>query len=382
MILRSLHVENFRNFTNKSYNFCESVNIIYGLNGCGKSNLLEAISTICLSKSFRTRTDANLIQFQKNNFRITANINLDSGIEKNVNIFYDDNSGKQIQIDHSKIKSLSELVGSFPIVILSPEDDSITSGPPSERRRFINLVLSQIDIEYLKLLQEYVRIIKQRNKILQDAKKDRYKFHEKIEPWDEELYQKSKAITNKRKDFLTDLEIYAVPIHKEITSHTENFSFRYKPNFDLDWDSYEKFKTFLEQNRNTEILRGITLVGPHRDELMFLLNNHDVRKYGSRGQQRCCLLSLKIAEFKIMRDKKLENPIFLLDDVYSEIDEIRENAVTEYFLDLKQIFLSTHASDMRFDFKPVFKKKIEYINIQSNSLEEKEILEKSINGPE
>ncbi len=380
MILRSLNVENFRNFSSKKYEFCESINVIYGMNGCGKSNLLEAISIICLSKSFRTRDDTNLIQFQKNNFRITANIYLDNGIEKNVQIYFDSALGKQIKIENSKIKSLSELIGSFPIVILSPEDDSITSGPPSERRRFINLVLSQLDKEYFKLLQEYIRVLKQRNKILQDAKKNRYKFIEKIAPWDEKLYQSSKLITEKRKYFLKDLEKYTTPIHKEITSHIEHFSLDYKPNFDLNWNTYQDFKESLDKNRNLEIIRGVTLIGPHRDELTFLINDRDIRKYGSRGQQRCCLLALKIAEFKILRDKRLENPIFLLDDVYSEIDEIREKAVTEYFLELKQIFLSTHESDIHFDFKPIYNKKLEYINIQSNSLAGKNVLEKSINN--
>jgi len=201
LIIRNINVENFRNFSNRKYNFCESINVVYGLNGYGKSNLLEAISVVCLSKSFRTRNDANLIQLQKDNFRVTANIYLDNGIEKNIHVYYDTNFGKQIKIDHSKIKSLSELVGSFPIVILSPEDDSITSGPPFERRKFINLVLSQLDKEYFKLLQEYIRILKQRNRILQDAKKSRYKFSEKIEPWNEELFHKSKVISMKRKEF-------------------------------------------------------------------------------------------------------------------------------------------------------------------------------------
>lgn len=371
MILRNLNVENFRNFSSKKYNFCDSINVVYGLNGFGKSNLLEAISVVCLSKSFRTRNDANLIQFQKDNFRLTANIYLDSGIEKNIQIYYDTKLGKQIRIDHSKIESLSELIGSFPIVILTPEDDSITSGPPFERRRFINFVLSQLDKDYFKLLQEYVRILKQRNKILQDAKKSRYKFLDKIEPWDEELFHKSKAISLKRKEFLKDLELYAIPIHKEITSYVENFSISYKPNFDLDLNDYQDFKKVLEKNRNLEIIRGSTIIGPHLDEITFFIDEHEVRKYASRGQHRCCLLSLKIAEFKILRDKKLENPIFLLDDVYSEIDEIREKAVTEYFLELKQIFLSTHQSDISIELKPIYNKKIEYINIQSESFEDK-----------
>ena len=367
MIIRFIELENFRNFTYKKPKFCDAINIIFGLNGYGKTSLLEAVSVVCLTKSFRTRNDNDLVRFDQEEFKITAEIVLDNGIEKKIQVLYSPDIGKRIFVDHSKISVSSEIIGSFPIIVLAPENDVVTSGSPQERRHFINLILSQLDKVYLKSLQEYVRILKHRNKLLQQAREKRYKLSEKIEPWNEELYNKSKIITEKRFLFLKNLEQFAGPIHKEISSHVEEFSIRYKPSFDLEWDRFEKYRQTLDKNLNYEIMRGTTLIGPHRDEVLFLLNGKELRKYGSRGQQRCCLLAIKIAEYKLLRDKKSETPIFLLDDVYSEIDEVRERALNEYFLELKQIFLTTHKTDIRLDMRHESAKEIKYYHIQDNS---------------
>lgn len=367
MIIRSVELENFRNFIRKKVEFCDDINIIFGLNGYGKTNLLEAISVICLTKSFRNHSDNNLVRFDQNKFNISAEIILDTGVQKKIQILYDPDHGKRISIDYSRISVASELIGSFPIVVLAPEDDLITFGAPQERRRFINLVLSQLNKDYLRLLQEYVRIVKHRNKLLQDARENRYKFSEKIEPWNEELYIKSKAITENRASFLTSLEQFVGPIHNAITSYLEEFSIHYKPSFNLEWNSFEKYRQVLDKNINYEIIKGSTIIGPHRDEILFLLNGKELRKYGSRGQHRCCLLAIKIAEYKLLRAKKAEAPIFLLDDVYSEIDEVREKALNEYFLELKQIFLTTHETDIQLHMKRESEKEIKYCHIQNNS---------------
>ncbi len=374
MILRSLELERFRNFTHKEIEFCDAINVIYGLNGYGKTNLLEAISVACLSRSFRTRNDNELVHFEESNFKILADIGLDGGLEKRIQISYNCDHGKEILIDHTKTKSIAELVGSFPIVVMAPESDSVTTGPPQERRRFLNILLSQIDREYLKLLQDYVRILKQRNRLLQNARENRYKFSEKVQPWNEKLYTISRTITEKRSLLLKELEKSATPIHMEITSHLERFSIQYRPSFNLEWDKFEKFEEILNKNINLEIVRGATMVGPHRDEIQFFLNGKELRKFGSRGQHRCCLLAIKIGEYKLLQEKRSETPIFLLDDVYSEIDEVREKALNDYFLDLKQIFLTTHESDIKLDTKPEFGKEIKYYHIQDNSFAYKEMI--------
>lgn len=368
MIIRSIELTNFRNFSHKKIEFGDAINVIFGLNGQGKTSILEAISVTCLSKSFRTRNDGNLVQHDKDHFQIVSQIVLDNTVEKQIKVEYGKSNGKIIEINHSRIKSILDLFGSFPVVILSPEDDILTIGPPQERRRFLNFILAQIDREYLKLIQDYDRIIKQRNKILQGAKESRYRFMQKIEPWDEKLFETARAITAKRAKFLPEFEQLVLPIHQELTIMLEKVSLKYLPSFDLNWQEYGQFQQVLEQIRNEEIVKGVTLIGPHRDNILFLLNGYDVRKYGSRGQHRSLLLALKIAIYKLILTKKKETPAFLLDDVYSEIDDIREKAFNDYFLDLKQIFITTHEKDSQFDLPVDFHKEIRYIPVENSNV--------------
>lgn len=369
MIIRSVKLKNFRNFSEKRVNFCDSVNVIFGFNGQGKTNILEALSVACLSKSFRTKNDGDLVKFGEDNYQIVIDVVLDNEIEKEIKVDYSVINHKNIEIDHTKIKSVLEIFGAFPVVILSPEDDSISNGPPQERRKFINFVLSQLDREYLRNYQDFNRTIKQRNKILQDAKESRYKFSEKIEPWNEKLYQLAKTITENRKEFLESLHEKAYPIHQELTIYSEKFSFDYKPSFQTDWQNKDRFFRYLEEHKNEEILKGTTLVGPHRDEIRFLLDGHDIRKYGSRGQHRTLLLSLKIAVYNLILQKLKEAPVFLMDDVYSEIDDVREQAFNDYFMTLKQVFITTHEKELKFNLPEKFDLEIKYIYIENNKLE-------------
>lgn len=369
MILRSLEVENFRNFPNKKIKFSDDINVLYGFNGVGKTNILEAISLICLSKSFRTRSDSDLIHFEKRHFNVEADIFFDSGNQKKIRINFSHENGKRILVDHEKIRSLSQLIGYFPIVILAPEDDSITNGIPLERRRFIDVVLSQLDREYLKLLQEYNRILKQRNRVLQDAKENRYKFSEKIDPWNEELFFKARILTDKRGNFIKELAPKASEVYDNITSHLEKLSLEYQPSLRPEWYNFDAFKQKLNQQINLEILRGNTLIGPHRDEILFMLNDRELRKFGSRGQHRSFLLALKIAEYELMKEKLNESPIFLIDDVYSEIDEVREKALNRYFIKLNQIFVTTHERDVEFEVSLRQKKEINYLSVENDTFE-------------
>lgn len=374
MIIRSIELTNFRNFEYKRIDFHNAVNVIFGFNGQGKTNILEAISVACLCKSFRTRIDADLIQQDKNYFFILLQVLLDNEVEKKIKVDYNRTSGKQIEIDNSKINSVLEHFGTFPIVVLSPEDDVITIGPPVERRKFLNFVLAQVDKEYLNLIHDYQKIIKQRNKILQEAKESRYKFSEKIEPWNESLFALSKKITIKRRDFLNYIEKVVQPIHEELTIYLEKFTFNYKSSFQISWDNYELYKKNLNKIINEEIIRGKTLIGPHKDDMIFSLNGFDLRKYGSRGQHRTLLLALKIAIYKILLEKRKETPVFLLDDVYSEIDDVREKAFNDYFLDLKQVFITTHNKNTKFDLPEDYSKKINYILIENNNLNSDHVL--------
>ena len=225
-----------------------------------------------------------------------------------------------------------------------------------------------MDKEYLNSIQDYDRILKQRNRILQDAKFSRYKLTEKLEPWNIEFFQKAKEITKKRKAFLVKLKETITPIHQELTAFLEPIDIYYKPSFSLDWLEYNDFSANIQKYLNEEILRGNTIIGPHRDEIVFLLNGYELRRFGSRGQHRSFLLALKIAVYRLLREHKKETPVFILDDVYSEIDSVREKAFNDYFLDLGQVFITTHEKDIHFELPDDFKKEIKYIHIENNYL--------------
>ena len=373
MIISSIELKNFRNFTQKKFVFGKSINVIFGFNGQGKTNILEAISVACLSKSFRTRNDGDLLQHDKEKFLVLTKVVLDNDIEKLIKVYFSKSNGKKIEVENSRIKSLIELFGTFPIVILSPEDDIITTGPPQERRRFVNFVLSQLDKKYLKTISDYERTLKQRNKILQDARENRYQFAQKIEPWNERIFQLAKSITEERIEFINVLEKRVQPIHQDLSAFLEKGGIFYDPSFKIKWKNFEDFKKVLEDIKNEEIIKGKTIIGPHRDEINFTLDDHDLRKYGSRGQHRSFLLALKIAVYKLIEEKKRETPTFLLDDVYSEIDEIREKAFNDYFSDLKQVFITTNKKNINFSLPAGFDKEIKYIHTETSKIKENNI---------
>ena len=368
MIIRSVHLKNFRNFSDKTFQFKTRLNVIYGLNGQGKTNLLESVSVLCLTKSFRTKNDADLIRHGETSFSVSAEVDLDTGVSKEICVQYARDAGKKITLDQSRVTSALEFIGLFPVVILAPEDDEITSGPPEERRRFVNLVLSQLDKQYLFSLRDYLKVIRQRNRILQLAQQSRYRFSEKIEPWNQKYFQKAREITEKRADFLAQLNRRVKPIHQEISAGLEELDLRYEPSFQLEWETYEDFHRHLEEIANQEILRGTTLVGPHRDEVRLFVNGKELRRFGSRGQHRTVLLSLKVSEYFLLKEKHQETPVFLLDDVYSEIDEVREKALNRYFLQLKQVFLTTHGEDIKINITGEIGEEIQYIYISSGDI--------------
>ncbi|GBD94114.1 DNA replication and repair protein RecF [bacterium BMS3Abin05] len=360
MILKSIYLQQFRNYLKHDFTFEDGVNVIYGYNGQGKTNLLEAISYTCITKSFRTNTDAEAIPFHTNFFKITSHFIFDPSIKKDVTVEYIQGEGKRIYIDGVRVQSASEVVGLFPIIILTPENEAITYGSPSERRRFLDFILSQTDKFYLTRIQDFRRVVRQRNKILFDAQNNRYGFREKIEPWNLELYELNKVITNKRIQFIRDFQEIFRPIFKQLTLDQEDISISYVPSFKQEFQEKEVFLHELEKILNLEILRGNTFIGPHRDEISFLNNEWDLRKYGSRGQHRTAVIALKIAEYFYVYQIKKEKPIFLLDDVYTEIDKIREKNLTEFFEDLGQIFLTTSDVDLKIDSGLEKHKKISY----------------------
>ncbi|RKY80802.1 hypothetical protein DRQ15_03880 [candidate division KSB1 bacterium] len=372
MYLTTIVLNNFRNYEQRTFKFDKGINVIYGYNGQGKTNLLEAIAICCISKSFRTNNDGDGVQFGKSFFRLTANVIFDQGVKKQIVVEYGVDSGKKILIEGDRVTTIREMVGSLPIVILTPDDEEITKGPPVKRRKFLNFILSQLEVDYLNSIQKFQRIVKQRNRILQQAKEKRFGLSQRILPWDRELFNYAKLITRKRADFITELTANVKSILQEITLQKEEVSLRYVPSLPTEfWDKdFNEFEAYLETIRNKEILMEVTLIGPHRDDVLIFLNQHDLRRFGSRGQHLTVLVALKIAEYFFLLNKKKEKPLFLLDDIYTEIDEIREHALTDFFKELGQIFLTTSKVDMRIREEINKVKSVNYLFIENQAQKE------------
>jgi len=367
MVLKSIYLQQFRNYIKQNFVFDDGLNVIYGYNGQGKTNLLEAIGYTCITKSFRTNFDTEVIPFHADFFKIESKFILDQGVQKTVSLEYIQGEGKRVSIDGTRTSSTSEVIGLFPIVILTPENEVITHGGPSERRRFLDFILSQTDKSYFNNIQNFRRVLRQRNKILSDAQENRFGFNERIEPWNLEIFELNKKITQKRREFLENFQEILQPIFAQLTLGQEEISIVYSPSFKEEFYEKDVFLSELGKNINFEIMGGNTKIGPHRDEVLFLNNGWDLRKFGSRGQHRTAVIALKIAEYFYVYQRKRERPVFLLDDVYTEIDNIREKNITEYFAKIGQVFLTTSDMDLKINSELEKSKKISYFFIDNTN---------------
>ncbi|MFZ5945041.1 MAG: DNA replication/repair protein RecF [Bacillota bacterium] len=330
MILNSISVENYRNYENQKVNLNSDVNIFFGDNGQGKTNLLEAVYYIATGSSFRNSKDLEIIKWDKDFFRIIGKIYKKS-IEREIIIefFYQNSGNKQLKINGVKYKKVSDVLGYLQAVIFSPDDLNIIKGSPAERRKFIDTEISQLTSGYYEVLANYNKVLNQRNNLLKVIRDNNEKT-DTLEIWDEQLVKLGSIIIKNRIDFLKKVVPLARKIQYEITEGNEQLDITYnsiiidKPENEI--KVIEKsFHEIIKKNRNKEIYRAISLYGPHRDDLNFYVNKKDLKNYGSQGQQRTSILSVKIAELKMFYNHNDEYPLLLLDDVMSELDDKRRN---------------------------------------------------------
>ena len=329
----------FRNYRQLKINFGAQKNFFFGNNAQGKTNLLEAIYLLCLSKSFRTSHEKEAIAFSKQNFILKAEFNFDNGNKQKVALLCSHNKGKEISINRKRISRISELIGGFPIVLSSPEEYNLTTGPPSERRKFIDILLSQISKKYIHFLIEYIRILKQKNTILLKWKFTGKKNHIELEPWNERLIEIGSNIIEFRNKFSKQLSIRIGSIYSKLVYGEEKLEFDYLPSIEfLTSQEIERcFSEKIKQIYDKELQRGTSLIGPHRDDFIFKINGNELKKYGSRGQHKTVLISLAAAEYDLIKDLTDETPILLIDDLYSELDEKRENNILNLIDDFEHI---------------------------------------------
>ncbi len=355
MRIGHVQLRQFRNHTATAIRFGAAANVLVGENGQGKTNVLEALSYLCLTKSFYASSDSVAVQQRQTFFDVSGEMVSDGGTGHQVRVLYDDASAvKRFLINGKDVGTFSSVVGQFPIVILSPENSSITFGTPADRRKFVDLVISQSSAAYLEDMLEYRRILRQRNRLLTEGARSGVTpaMEEALGPWTEALVATGARIFERRRRFFEEFAPYIGRAYASIAGGTEVPAVLYAPQVSFDAGaSVEEisraFQAALKRRAQEEWRAGTTLSGPHRDEAVFSLNELHLRSYASQGQHKTFLVALKIAEFSYLRERVREIPILLLDDVFSELDDERSRRLIDMLGTMGQIFITT-TSDRAF----------------------------------
>ena len=312
MYINKIKLQNFRNYNEQEINLNKSINVFYGDNAQGKTNILEAIFLCTFGKSFRTNKEKELINLGKDN----ANVIIEyEKKDRDGKISISISDKKQILVNGIKIKKLSELLGNINIVIFTPDDINILKGGPALRRRFLDMMIGQLKPNYVYTLNMYIKTLEQRNNYLRQIKEEN-KPENLLDIWDEKLIEYADIIYKYRKEFIDKIKKKINIIHKKITDEKEEINIQYISNC----ESKEVYSELLKQRRKLDIIKGFTTKGIHRDDFEIYINNKELSIYGSQGQNRTAILSLKLSELQVIYDEIEEEPILLLDDFMSELD--------------------------------------------------------------
>lgn len=327
MIVKKLRFENFRNLLNNEIIPCEKVNVIYGDNAQGKTNLLEAIWLFCGGHSFRGSKENELVHFEDNFFKLTMDF-YSCDREQNAEISFAQNK-KKIKLNGVEKNSSSYLTEVFSCVVFSPENMTLIKRGPSLRRKFLDGAICQQRIRYAAALSKYNQIINQRNALLKDIFKHK-ELKDTLPIWDDSLCITGAIILKERLEYIKNLKVYAQKFHNDISQCKEVLDIEYISTADItEEDSIEtiteKLRNAYQKSRNDDYHTGYTNVGPHRDDMEIKINNISAKTFGSQGQQRSAVLSLKLAQAQMLFEKNNEKPVILLDDVLSELDSKRQD---------------------------------------------------------
>lgn len=351
MILKSLELNNFRNYERLKLNFDAGTNILYGDNAQGKTNILESVYVSGTTKSHKGSKDRDMIRFNCEESHIRTVVEK-HGMDYQIDMHLKKNKSKGIAVNRVPIKRAAELFGILNLVFFSPEDLNIIKNGPSERRRFLDLELCQLDSVYLLHLSGYNKILNQRNRLLKDIPFHR-ELLDTLDVWDVQLAKYGCKIIEARKDFVSKLNQIVYDIHRKLSGGREELLLSYEPDTEA-----SEFQERLKNVRERDLKFGQTTAGPHRDDLSFFIQDIDIRKFGSQGQQRTSALSLKLSEIQLVKDSIHETPILLLDDVLSELDSNRQNFLLNSIHDIQTIITCTGLDEFvknRFQINKVFK---------------------------
>lgn len=334
MIIKSLELMDFRNYESLEIEFGPGINILYGDNAQGKTNILEAIYMSATTKSHRGTKDKDVIRFGCEEAHIRTYLEKDN-IETRVDMHLRRSKSKGIALDGQKIKKASELLGLLNVVFFSPEDLSIIKNGPVDRRHFTDMELCQLDDFYLYNLNNYNKIVNQRNSLLKDLFFNP-SLQDTLNIWDSQLVSFGSKVIERRKTFVEQLNEVIGPVHEKLSGGRESLRIIYDPNV-----SIEDYERTLAASTDKDIKTKMTNVGPHRDDFIFMVGDIDIRKFGSQGQQRTAALSLKLSEIELVKKLTNDIPLLLLDDVLSELDTNRQNFLLDSMGEVQTIITCT-----------------------------------------
>ncbi len=339
MVIKQLSLKNFRNYENEQICFSDGINILTGSNAQGKTNCAEAIFYLCTGYSPRANKDKLLVRFGQETGEICGTATSIYG-DVSVRIAFNKLDKKSIYINQIQVLKVGELLGNIHSVFFNPAELKLVQESPEDRRRFMNVSLSQMNKNYFYALQRYNKILSQRNNLLKDPDKDL--IRETLPIWDEQLSKQAGKIIKCRNDFLTEILPIAKEKHALLSSGKEELEMKTESGY---YGSEEEIAYALKQDLKTGLERdmrlGFTSIGPHRDDIKFSLNGDDVRVFGSQGQQRTVALALKLAEAEIFYKRFNEYPILILDDVLSELDKKRQRQLLSAVKGMQTIFTAT-----------------------------------------
>ncbi len=343
MYIEKLTLKNYRNYKFSQFEFVNGINILVGDNAQGKTNSAEAIFYICTGYSPKATRDKQLIKYGEKSFQITGKAISRYG-DVEVDVTYEEGKNKVIKINQVPVKKIGELMGNINSVFFNPSELKLIQQSPEDRRRFMDIAISQMSKTYFYALQKYRKILEQRNNLLKNP--DREVIYETLSLWDEQLSIYAEIIINERIEFIKLLQPYAKEIHKFLSDGKENLELSCDLSYAQgDCGVKDTLKNALSERIEKDIVLGYTSVGPHRDDIKIKLNGEDVRIYGSQGQQRTVALSLKLSELEIFKDKFNEYPILILDDALSELDKTRRVKLLERVKDIQTIITCTEITE-------------------------------------
>lgn len=339
MHIKKIKLKNFRNYKEQEINFNKNINIFYGDNAQGKTNILESIFMCAMGKSFRTKKDQELIKFNEENSLIEIEY---QKIDRTGTIKIEISDKKFIFLNGIKVKKISEILGNVNVVIFSPDDINILKNGPASRRKFLDIMISQLRPLYVYNLNLYLKTLEQRNNYLRQIKFEK-KSQDLLDIWDEKLADYAESVYNYRKEFVEKIVKKIGKIHNEITEKKENINIYYVSEF----KDKKQFLEVLKRSREIDIQKGYTTKGIHRDDFIVSINEKQVNVYGSQGQHRTAILSLKMSELEIVFDEIGEYPVLLLDDFMSELDKSRIHNFIKKINDIQVIITCTDKIDLK-----------------------------------